>query len=188
MAGLDPATLPPLGCTDSSPLAHRSQGALRYAFPVKTNVSIRRAGANDVVETAAVFTAAFASMTFVPKLHDATEDLEFVRDLIAEKEVWVAERDRRILGLACWYDGWLEQLYVDPAHHNEGAGTALLHRVMAEYGKGFQLWTFQANAGARRFYERHGFVAAEFTDGSHNEEKTPDVRYVWRRISSPRTA
>lgn len=140
---------------------------------------VRRATPADVEEAARAFTAAFTSMRFVPKLHDAAEDREFMRGLIAEKEVWVAEDKGRVLGLACWHDGWLEQLYVDPAHHNGGAGTALLRRVMEDHPEGFQLWTFQANAGARRFYERHGFVAVEFTDGAHNEEKTPDVRYVW---------
>jgi len=37
-----------------------------------------------------------------------------VRRLIARKEVW-----RRCATAAS--SGWLEQLYVDPAHHNEGA-------------------------------------------------------------------
>jgi hypothetical protein len=44
---------------------------------------------------------------------------------------------------------------------------------------GLRLWTFQANAGARRFYERHGFGATEFTAGD-NEEGAPDIRYEWR--------
>jgi hypothetical protein len=30
-----------------------------------------------------------------------------------------------------------------------------------------------------RFYERHGFVEAERTDGRRNEERAPDIRYVW---------
>ena len=30
-----------------------------------------------------------------------------------------------------------------------------------------------------RVYERHGFVAVGWTDGSANEERAPDVRYVW---------
>ena len=42
-----------------------------------------------------------------------------------------------------------------------------------------QLWAFQSNTGALRFYERHGFVAVEETDGD-NEERAPDVRMVWR--------
>ena len=44
-----------------------------------------------------------------------------------------------------------------------------------------QLWTFQKNTAARRFYEGRGFVAAEETDGSRNEEREPDIRYVWQR-------
>jgi hypothetical protein len=43
---------------------------------------------------------------------------------------------------------------------------------------GLDLWTFQANAGARRSYERHGFAATSTTDGD-NEEAAPDVRYHW---------
>jgi GNAT superfamily N-acetyltransferase len=145
---------------------------------------VRRATPADAGDAARVFTASFASMSFVPKIHGSDEDCAFVRGLIADKEVWIALRDGSIVGLACWHDGWLEQLYVDPAHHSGGAGTMLLKRLMHEHAEGFQLWTFQANSGARRFYERHGCIAVEFTDGSHNEERTPDVRYEWRGASS----
>ena len=40
-----------------------------------------------------------------------------------------------------------------------------------------RLYTFQTNAGARRFYERYGFRAIRFTDGRANEEHCPDVLY-----------
>jgi len=46
-----------------------------------------------------------------------------------------------------------------------------------------ELWCFQANAYARRFYEARGFHVIRFTDGAHNEERTPDVRYRWARAS-----
>lgn len=49
-----------------------------------------------------------------------------------------------------------------------------------------RLYTFQAHRSARRFYERHGFVAIELTDGSGNEERIPDVLYEHR--GSPRDA
>jgi hypothetical protein len=42
------------------------------------------------------------------------------------------------------------------------------------------LWTFQVNGPARRFYERHGFIAVERTDGHGNEEREPDIGYIWR--------
>jgi hypothetical protein len=35
------------------------------------------------------------------------------------------------------------------------------------------------DAAARRFYERHGYIAVAFSDGSGNEERCPDVLYEW---------
>ncbi|TJX04560.1 MAG: GNAT family N-acetyltransferase, partial [Mesorhizobium sp.] len=40
---------------------------------------------------------------------------------------------------------------------------------------------FQANTAARQFYERHGFQAEAFGDGTANEEGLPDILYVHRR-------
>jgi hypothetical protein len=45
---------------------------------------------------------------------------------------------------------------------------------------GFRLWVFLQNVPARRFYERHGLRLVEETDGSRNEERTPDALYEWR--------
>jgi len=62
------------------------------------------------------------------------------------------------------------------------------HRIMSLATlrpDGFQFWVFEQNDRARRFYEAHGAVAVEFTDGSGNEEKTPDVRYEWRPVDDP---
>jgi GNAT superfamily N-acetyltransferase len=84
-----------------------------------------------------------------------------------------------VVGVASLKGDVLAHLYVDPEHHNGGVGTALLEQVKARRPQGFRLWTFQANAGARRFYECHGCVPVEFTDGSRNEEKLPDVLYAW---------
>ena len=44
---------------------------------------------------------------------------------------------------------------------------------------GLHLYTFQRNVRARAFYEKHGFTVFDMNDGSRNEEKEPDVRYVW---------
>jgi GNAT superfamily N-acetyltransferase len=71
-------------------------------------------------------------------------------------------------------------LYVHPDNLRSGAGTQLL--AAAKAGRDIlELWCFQANTPARRFYERHGFRAVRFTDGARNEEKMPDVRYRWER-------
>jgi GNAT superfamily N-acetyltransferase len=72
----------------------------------------------------------------------------------------------------------LDQLHVEPGWTGEGLGSALVAVAKAERPEGLHLWTFQANTGARRFYERHGFVAVRMTDGD-NEERAPDVQYAW---------
>jgi len=72
---------------------------------------------------------------------------------------------------------WITQLYISPAHVNQGIGTLLLSHALATLPLPVRLWCFQRNVRARRFYERHKFNALKFTDGSANEERLPDVLY-----------
>jgi GNAT superfamily N-acetyltransferase len=73
--------------------------------------------------------------------------------------------------------GWIDQLYLHPSAVGQGIGTLLLSHAIKELGSPIRLYTFQANTGARRFYERHGFKPIAFSDGSSNEEHCADVLY-----------
>ena len=86
-----------------------------------------------------------------------------------------------------YYDGplaQLEELYVKPHLRDRGVGTALLSAavdlVRSRHGGEIHINVDEVDVDTRRFYERHGFVAVERTDGLRNEEREPDVRYVWR--------
>ena len=117
---------------------------------------------------------------YLPPLHSAEENLRFVREqLMAENHVWVAETGGEVVGYVAFDDGWLRHLFVHPAHQGRGIGAALLAHAMAD-GRERQLWTFEKNVRARAFYEQHGWMLAEVTDGQRNEHKEPEVRYVWR--------
>lgn len=94
-------------------------------------------------------------------------------------ETWVAEVDGVPVGYARTTPGWLDDLYVQPAHQGAGVGRALLELVTARQPAGFCLWVFEANTPARAFYARHGLVELERTDGEANEEHQPDIRVVW---------
>jgi GNAT superfamily N-acetyltransferase len=83
-------------------------------------------------------------------------------------------------GLIAFRNDWIEQLYVLPQMQGQRVGTALLD-VAKHASDRLQLWTFQRNAQARRFYEARGFAVVEQTDGAGNEEKEPDARYLWTR-------
>ena len=67
----------------------------------------------------------------------------------------------------------------------KGAGTQLIDAAKATAGiVALELWCFQANERARRFYEARGFRAIRFTDGADNEERMPDIRYRWEFTTS----
>jgi ribosomal protein S18 acetylase RimI-like enzyme len=76
-------------------------------------------------------------------------------------------------------DDWVDQLYVDSSATGQGLGSELIELAKTLRPDGLQLWTFATNIGAQRFYRRHGFVVAETTDGAGNEEKAPDIRFIW---------
>jgi ribosomal protein S18 acetylase RimI-like enzyme len=66
---------------------------------------------------------------------------------------------------------------VAPGYTGQGIGTRMLVHALSMLEPPVRLYTFQANARARTFYERHGFKAIKFGDGRDNEERCPDVLY-----------
>jgi GNAT superfamily N-acetyltransferase len=142
---------------------------------------LRRAAPEDAAAIAQVFTAARAEQrAFIPDLHSADEHRRFVRELmLPTHEVWVADEDAEVVGFAAIKEDVLGYIYVHPRAQRRGVGTTLLDKAKQVRPEGFTLWTHQPNEVARRFYEREGLVAVEFTDGATNEEKVPDVRYAW---------
>jgi ribosomal protein S18 acetylase RimI-like enzyme len=142
--------------------------------------SIRRARPPDTDAIARLYQRSFATLTFLPVLHSLEEHRVFFGRLVAEEEVWVAESDGVIAAFLVLGEQTLDHLHVEPERTGAGIGTALLGHAKARRPAGFTLWTFQANDGARRFYERHGLEAVLLTDGEHNEERCPDMLYRWR--------
>lgn len=139
---------------------------------------LRRATAADVEEIVSIFERSFGTLDFLPKLHTHDEHLAFFGRCVRDGEVFILGR-----GFAALDGDWLTHLYVHPDKIGTGVGHALFEHVTSLRPQGFQFWVFQQNERARRFYEAHGAVAVEFTDGEGNEEKTPDVRYRWTSSS-----
>lgn len=140
---------------------------------------LRPALAIDAAAMGELHILAMRTLTFLPQLHGVEEAQVWMADeILPNHAAWVAEVDGAVAGYIAIKDDWIQQLYVHPDRHGQGIGSALLDHVMA-MGPPRQLWTFQQSDRARGFYESRGFRAVEFTEGEANEEKTPDVRYLW---------
>jgi GNAT superfamily N-acetyltransferase len=142
----------------------------------------RRLELADMDAAARVHRTAFdRALPWLAGLHTPEEDRWFFRARVFRTcEVWGAFDGAELTGLLAFRDGWIDQLYVLPEAWGRGVGSELL-QVAQRSCQSLQLWTFQRNARARRFYHARGFSPVEETDGSRNEEKEPDVRYLWTR-------
>ena len=71
----------------------------------------------------------------------------------------VCERDGRVIGVAGVERCWLHGFYVLPEHWGTGVADELHDAALAEQRDcaELRLWVLEANARARRFYERHGW-------------------------------
>src|SRR4051812_4562570 len=143
--------------------------------------SLRPATAADAPTVADIFlTSRALALPYLPVLHGPADVEQFFARLIAAGAVVVAVDDTdRPIGFLGTAPGWVEHLYVEPDRQGEGTGSALLAAAKSAQPDGLDLWAFQRNARARRFYERRGFRAVRFTDGATNQERTPDVLYHW---------
>ena len=162
-------------------------------------VTIRRATGPDARPAADVWLRSFAAaLPTVVSPRSADDVRDYFRDVVVPlREIWVADAGGGdeggggdgggggggggggIVGLMVVNGDLLSQLYLDPDWRGRGLGDRFVGLAKERSPEGLHLWTFQVNKPAHRFYERHGFVAVEFTDGSGNEEREPDVRYVW---------
>ena len=147
-----------------------------------TELRLRPATDGDVDALTRVYLGSRTSATpaMPPPAHTADEVRSWVAGwFTGASDVWLAEADEEAVGLVRLTAGWLDDLYVAPRHAGQGIGAALLDLAKGLRPDGFALWVFESNEPARRFYRRHGLVELEHTDGSANEERTPDLRMAW---------
>ncbi|MBO4258095.1 GNAT family N-acetyltransferase [Streptomyces griseorubiginosus] len=152
--------------------------------PLDADVVLRRAAAADARAAADVWLSSFAAaLPTVVSPRSPDEVRGHFRDVVVPfRETWVADAEdgHGIVGVMVLADDELSQLYLAPDWRGRGLGDRFVSLAKERSPLGLTLWTFQVNRPAHRFYERHGFVAVEYTDGGGNEEREPDVRYLWR--------
>ena len=146
------------------------------------DVLLHRAHNADAPAAADVWLRSYA--TALPTVQCAHDDADvrdwFARVLVPQYKTWVAVVENTVVGVLVLKGAELKQLYLEPAWRGRGLGDRFMTLAKQQQPDGLSLWTFQVNGPARRFYQRHGFTEAERTDGQRNDEREPDVRYVWQ--------
>ena len=144
---------------------------------------IRRGGVADASAAADLWLRARkAALGVIPAPVHSDDEVRwwFTEHVVPALELWVAESEElEVLGLLVLDGDWIDQLYVDPDWTGRGIGGHLVEIAKRERPHSLRLWTFVSNGRAQRFYERHGFVAVDCTNGSENEERAPDIQYAW---------
>ena len=110
----------------------------------------------DAAACAAILNDWIDTREWMPRVHTPEEVVEFYQQFVfVEREVWVAgDPVEGFLGLNR-ATGEVTTLYAKTP--GQGIGKALLDHAKVGCHR-LELWTFQANDGARRLYEAMGFV------------------------------
>jgi GNAT superfamily N-acetyltransferase len=146
---------------------------------VDAELSLRPARPEDAAACAAIFNAWVDTTEWMPRVHSAEEvERHFRETVLPARAVTVAERAARVVGFLAVADGHVDGLHLAAEARRQGVGSALLGVAKAASPGGLTLWTFAANAGARAFYARQGFVELRRTDGD-NEESLSDILLYW---------
>ncbi|MEM6677194.1 MAG: GNAT family N-acetyltransferase [Pseudomonadota bacterium] len=147
--------------------------------------TIRAGRPADAPAYAAILNAWIDATPWMPRLHTPQDVMAWHRDTVCPRaRVLVAERGGpcgflvleapRADGAAPFVTGF----YVAQAVRGLGVGRALLRAAKRAAPEGLRLWTFAANAAARRFYAREGFAEVGGSSGE-NEEGLPDILCTW---------
>jgi ribosomal protein S18 acetylase RimI-like enzyme len=141
-------------------------------------ISLRTATPADASRAAEILLASRrAFLPYAPFAHSEEEVKHWIGNLLIPKgRIMLGLIDDEIAGVLVVstheHITWIDQLYVHPNFVGQGLGAALLASVTSSDANSIRLYTFQQNVRARSFYERHGFVAIQFSDGSENELNT----------------
>ena len=158
------------------------EGALRAAQPGRPTIRPAVVDRCTAVRTGSTRRSKAFAIPEVPEPHTEAEIATWMGDVaIPTMDVWVADVDGVVVGqmmlsrtgrTGCITSTSIRRGWAGDSATSSWRSLANVIPTACSCGRS------RATRRRRRFYERHGFVAVEFTDGSGNEERWPDVRYT----------
>lgn len=143
---------------------------------------VRHFEASDVHELIPMWRESFEHGVGIKDPHPLEAQANHFRDeVLPNNRVRVAFDRNRLVAFIASNPESVSQLHVRVEYFRRGIGTQLLNLAKDESVGSLWLFTFARNSNARRFYERHGFVAVQH--GYEPTWKLDDVKYQWQRES-----
>ncbi|WP_170385132.1 GNAT family N-acetyltransferase [Ruegeria atlantica] len=143
-------------------------------------VTLRPARTTDAGATGEILHGFARENEWMPELHSRAQTIAFCGWMIDLGWVTVAEAQGNVVGFLALNEAEIHSLYLKLGSRGQGIGQRLLEHAKSDRVE-LTLFAFQANHGARRFYERNGFVEDARSNGADNDENLPDIKYVWLR-------
>ena len=91
-----------------------------------------------------------------------------------------------VVGMMVLVDNEIEHLYIHVDHQGQGIGTRLINMAKTQSAGCLELFTFQKNVRAQKFYLSHGFVeiergCASLADNpwARSQAELKDIKYRW---------
>lgn len=144
------------------------------------SVLIRPARESDKDVVSNILIDFLTNTPWMPKRYKVKETRGFCGAMITRGWVSVAEIAGEAQAFLARNGQFVHALYVARGMCNRHIGHRLLRDAQMQE-TALDLWTFQANTGAQRFYLREGFQEIERTEGQGNDENLPDIHYRWER-------
>lgn len=150
---------------------------------MESTFQIRPIRLEDVAEVARFYHD--IRLDTVPLVHSVDDVVEWIAAVLLPRgSSFVGEFAGGVVGWVDVQPLTLDHLYLRRGFTGRGFGRLLLDFAKGRSPEGLELYTFQANVSAIRFYEREGFLEVERGDGSGNEEGQPDVKMAWQQSHS----
>lgn len=144
---------------------------------------LRAARTTDAGKLGAIMQDFIDKAPWMPVLHSKAETISFCGTMIDRGWVTVAENFGRVIGFLALDGNEVAALYIARDVQGLGIGAVLLGHAKTHCEQ-LTLWTFQANTGAVRFYQSHGFCEVTRSNGGLNDEKLPDIQFLWMQKES----
>ena len=147
-------------------------------MPTVAAITVTDATSLDAGKIGAILSEHVDLTDWHPRVHSRAEEIHFASRMIALGWVRVARIDSAMVGFLARDRHDIIALFIHSGAQRQGVGSVLVQDAKQSKAH-LTAWSYVQNTQARSFYRSEGFIEDQRTDGSQNDLKLPDIKYIW---------